>query len=173
MFSFPFDTRLHQLLQILLLQTFLTIWSRRGTRVTFPFSFMPNYFIFQLQTQLHNTYKKQSNMINSTIFTLLDLINHIITWRRRSSTWTILSTRVPLSCVSIITSSIGRQCFSKLLGEKGSTDETWPSLVSVPLEGVDAHELLGVLFTPFMSSNCFSYKSYVFICQTTDENINK
>lgn len=160
MLSFAFDTWLDQLLQILLLQTFLAIWSRGSTRVAFPFPFMANYFIFQLQTQLNNIKIKPWAWINVFIL-ILDLINHIITWWRRSSTWTILSMTVPLSSVSIITSSMGRQCFSKLLGEKGSTDETWSSLVNVPLETVDAHELLGVLLQPFMSSNCFSYKQCV------------
>lgn len=54
-----------------------------------------------------------------------------------------------------MTWSIGRQCFSMLFGEK-SVDDTWPSLVRVPLDGVDSKELLGDLLDPLISSNCLS-----------------
>lgn len=74
------------------------------------------------------------------------------TFSIRSSTWLSLSISVPLTPVSIITFSIGRQCFSKLFGEK-STDDTRPSL---PLVGVDAHELFGERLYPLISSNCLN-----------------
>ena len=60
------------------------------------------------------------------------------------------------------TCSIGRQCFSRLFGEKKSTDETCPSLVRVPLVGVDAFELFGDLLQLLISSSCLNYYSHAF-----------
>lgn len=74
---------------------------------------------------------------------------------RRFSNWSSLSMSVPLSSVSITTRSIGRQCFSKLLGEK-STDDPCPSLVRVPLDGLDGLDKLFGDLVVLISSSCLN-----------------
>lgn len=74
----------------------------------------------------------------------------------RSSAWTNLSINVPFVSTSIITSSRGRQCFSR----PDPANEGRASLVRVPLEVVDAYELFGEWSTLLISSNCFSWINF-------------
>ena len=86
-------------------------------------------------------------------------LSTVLTFSTRSSKWSSLSTRVPFTPVSIMTLLIGRQCFSKLSGER-STNETLPSPARVPLDGVHGDELFGGLLQPPSSASSLIWWSY-------------